>query len=249
MTDDHDIDALASEYVIGALATDERSAVERQAQADPRLARAIQAWEQRLGAMHTRIEPVEPPQGALGRILSVIAEQTAGNAGAGNVVALQRRVTTWKIVAGSLAAGLAAVVVGLGTGHLERFFPSVASQVAILTPGTGNATADEAATHSGPIMVATWHRSVGELAVRQVAGRAPPAGRSYVVWVEMPAGSRARVVGTLGRDALITKLGQSVPEALGGGTQARVFVTIEAEGQSSQERPRGPVVASGLVGN
>ena len=58
-----DIDLLAAEYALGTLDADERSAVARRLVGDRDLARAVEAWENRLSPLSEATPPVAPPAG------------------------------------------------------------------------------------------------------------------------------------------------------------------------------------------
>ncbi len=58
---DDDRDALAAEYVLGTLATDERDQAEAMLEIDPGFAEIVRLWERRLGELNVMVEAVEPP--------------------------------------------------------------------------------------------------------------------------------------------------------------------------------------------
>src|SRR5262245_40043090 len=70
---DEDLDALAAEYVLGTLTSEERVNVERLAERDAGFARRIGSWERRLGTLEEMVEPVEPPPEVWTRIRERVA--------------------------------------------------------------------------------------------------------------------------------------------------------------------------------
>jgi anti-sigma-K factor RskA len=60
-TTDDDLDALAAEYVLGTLASDERAHAEALIAIDPGFTEAVRHWERRLGELNVMVEAVEPP--------------------------------------------------------------------------------------------------------------------------------------------------------------------------------------------
>lgn len=61
MTIDDDRDALAAEYVLGTLDSDERAQAHALIMVDAGFADAVRVWERRLGELHVLVAPVEPP--------------------------------------------------------------------------------------------------------------------------------------------------------------------------------------------
>jgi anti-sigma-K factor RskA len=60
-TTDEDLDALAAEYVLGTLASDERAHAEALIAIDPGFTEMVRQWERRLGELNVMVEAVEPP--------------------------------------------------------------------------------------------------------------------------------------------------------------------------------------------
>ena len=56
-----DLDALAAEYVLGTLASDERANAEALIATDPGFGEIVRQWERRLGELNVMVEAVEPP--------------------------------------------------------------------------------------------------------------------------------------------------------------------------------------------
>jgi anti-sigma-K factor RskA len=58
---DDDLDALAAEYVLGTLSSDERAHAEAMLLIDSGFADIVRQWERRLGELNVMVEAVEPP--------------------------------------------------------------------------------------------------------------------------------------------------------------------------------------------
>jgi hypothetical protein len=69
-----DTDALAAEYVLGTLETDERSAAQDLLAKDEGFATKVKVWERRLGELHLMVEPVEPEPDIWQRIKAKLPE-------------------------------------------------------------------------------------------------------------------------------------------------------------------------------
>jgi anti-sigma-K factor RskA len=128
---DDDRDGLASEYVLGALDSDERAQAEALILVDPEFADTVRRWERRLGELNVLVSAVEPPPAVWDRIKAQLPNMSpsetvrlpeivqpvpapaAGATGA-EIVDLTQRVRRWRgltVLVGTLAAGFAAVVV------------------------------------------------------------------------------------------------------------------------------------------
>ena len=94
MTEPEDIDALAAEYVLGTLDAGERAAVAARRGHEAELARAIEAWEARLGPLAIAVPSVAPPPDLFGRIEARI-NPTAQAATAGRQVTAPAAARWW----------------------------------------------------------------------------------------------------------------------------------------------------------
>lgn len=71
-SDRDDLDVLASEYVLGTLAGQERAQFEARLRLDAAAARAVAEWAQRLQPLADAVPPTIPPAGILQKILAEI---------------------------------------------------------------------------------------------------------------------------------------------------------------------------------
>ena len=74
MSDVAHTDALAAEYVLGTLDSDEREQARALLRTDAAFAVKVSQWEHRLGELHLMVEPVEPDAGIWARIKSKMPE-------------------------------------------------------------------------------------------------------------------------------------------------------------------------------
>jgi hypothetical protein len=70
---DH-MDALAAEYVLGTLESEERAQARTLLDADQAFAAKVQLWERRFGELHLMVEPVEPDSSIWARIKTQMPE-------------------------------------------------------------------------------------------------------------------------------------------------------------------------------
>jgi anti-sigma-K factor RskA len=80
---DDDKDALAAEYVLGTLSSDERDQAEAMLSIDPGFEAAVRQWERRLGELNVMVEAVEPRPQVWDRIKVGLGHQDAGHEDAG----------------------------------------------------------------------------------------------------------------------------------------------------------------------
>ncbi len=67
-------DALAAEYVLGTLSSDEREHAEALRDIDPGFADSVRVWERRLGELNVMVEAVEPPPAVWEKISAEIGD-------------------------------------------------------------------------------------------------------------------------------------------------------------------------------
>lgn len=76
--DSEDLAALAAEYVLGTLPSDERGRAETLIATDPGFVDTVRQWERRLGELNVMVEAVEPPAEIWDKIKSEIGTPAAG---------------------------------------------------------------------------------------------------------------------------------------------------------------------------
>ena len=90
MTEDDDIDGLASEYVLGSLDSAARAHVNARRRVDASLADAIEAWQHRLSPLSETAPRISPSPHLFDSILSRISGETGRPTHSAQIVALHR---------------------------------------------------------------------------------------------------------------------------------------------------------------
>ncbi len=231
----HPRDDEAAEYAIGTLDPAERRAFERAMAADPELAGAVRAWEDRLAPLAERIEPVAPPAALWDQIVGRVRALQAANvtdfpSAKRSMARLSRSRAIWRGVAaatGSLAAALALFIAG------ERAFPPA--------PGP---TLLAVVNRSGdlPALVVRVDPRGGIVQVRALAAETP-AEHDLELWSIV--GSQApHSLGVIAPGATRIALGRDQAARLEGATLA---VTVEQKGGSPTGAPTSQPVYSGRL--
>jgi anti-sigma-K factor RskA len=130
MSDD-DLAMMAAEYALGTLDRAERVEFGRRLARDPAARALVQDWERRLAPLSSAISETAPDLSLLDRIEAEIDSRQSG----GNVVALRRSVTRWRVstgAAGALAASLA--IFAVMRGQVEEIVAPPSTQVAQAIP-------------------------------------------------------------------------------------------------------------------
>jgi anti-sigma-K factor RskA len=230
MADFDNNDALAGEYVLGTLDPAERAAVEARRQREGALDTAIAAWEARLAPLIDEIAPVAPPD----HLLDGIMRRIDGVRGNGEIVALRRRLHTWRIA----ALGASAVAAGL-------LLFVAASRLAAPRPGQ-NFVAVLQHDAASPAFLVSVDTATRTLTIRPVAA-APQTGRSYELWLVNKRLGAPRSLGVVQNAAFTvasSQLNGVPPKIVRDSTFA---VTLEPLGGSPSGLPTGPILYSGTL--
>lgn len=246
MTDGADIDDLAGEYVLGALAPEERRAVSARIASEPLLAHSVAEWERRLAPLGWRAPGIDANPNALGGILATIMRGGDNDARAAEIVVLRRRARTWRWLATGLAAALAMAAIGIGMVGPDVFGSGRGADVAVLASAPGSATADEPAGGVSVAFVATIDRTNDRMTIRQVAGRPAAGGRVFVAWLEPTAGAPPKLMGVLRRGDVLTHV--DIAKVSADLRTSRLIVSLEQDRASGMDNPRGPIVSAGSFG-
>lgn len=198
MSEDANIDELAAEFMLGALPPDERAAVSARLLRDKQLAQAVSRWERRLSPLSHREPGAAPPPHIFERIMGSIAQDAVAGRDVERTTLL-RKAGAWQWSAVAMAAAVAALALALGWLLANRHYASDALLFAVLERQASNPTADEPEILAGPAFVATFDAASGTLAIRQVAGRLPPPGKLYAVWLSEGGGRGAKLLGLMSR--------------------------------------------------
>ena len=233
MTDRGDIDMTAAEFVLGTLDAAERADVAARRGAEPRLERAIGAWERRLAPLLDTIAPVKPSADLLPRIEARIearlgAGDDARRPAQAAILPLDRRGRRWRAVAVGASALAASLVLAIGVREATR--PELAKTfVAVMQK-------DDAS----PSFLLTVDLETRLLTIRPVAAERL-AGKSYQLWMKEdrvggPHSLGLVAEGDLTPRATLAKYERDVIE------KATFAVSLEPEGGSPTGKPTGPVL-------
>ncbi|GJD43510.1 hypothetical protein AFCDBAGC_1362 [Methylobacterium cerastii] len=233
-------DQRAAEYVLGTLSFDERAAFELERAVDPATARAVTAWEERLGPLALAVPDETPPDHVWPGIAGALARAAAPGAAAASpahpptpanddrVIRLGAQVRRWRLAAGGtglLAAGLA-LFVAVG-GRRDEPAPGTRYLAVVQSGG------------ALPALVLRIDTKAGTAEVRPV-GAETPSGKSLELWY-IGAGASPKAIGLVGPAA--TRIALPAETAASG----LIAVTVEPPGGSPNGTPTGPVVYSGTL--
>jgi anti-sigma-K factor RskA len=222
-------DALAAQYVLGTLSPRARRRFSRLARADPVLAAAIRAWDDRLSPLAESLPPVEPPHKVWAGILARIDRAAAGS--------MPERRTAWATV--SLWRGLT----------LTGFATAIALALVLLSPPLERPAATLVVVLAGqdakPAFVASADRNGRLLTIKAVASLSPGADRSLQLWA-LPAAGNPRPLGLVPASGVVQI---ALPVEAGTVLQnvPALAVSLEPRGGSPTGLPTGPVLYSGPV--
>ncbi len=242
MTDDTDIDGLAAEYVLGSLSVGERTEVQSRLSSDTILATAVARWERRLAPLSHREPGIAPPTDALAAILARIAQQVAAGSSRDTIIAIDRRARFWRRATFAMAAMLALFAVGLGGLIYGRLWDTSDTLVAILDRQSSNPAADEPELAVGPLFLATLHVRSQSLNIRQLAGRRPPSGKTYAIWIVDGSGTDAVWLGSI--DGRSRSLRLQLPgRAIDARVRRKLAISVENDGVTRS--PTGAFISVG----
>lgn len=244
MNEPEDIDALAGEYVLGTLTSEEHAALSDRRLHDPLLDAAIADWEARFGPLAELADPVAPPPGLLGSIEADLFG--AGSAGAppreedgsATILTLRRQVRRWRSTAAVAAALAAAVTLTFGLREAGLLLPPAPAE-----PSRFVAWLQKDAT--SPAFVVSVDTSSREISIRPVAAT-PARGKSYELWLVNKAFPAPRSLGIVAEDQRPTErqLAAYSPELI---KDSVIAVTLEPEGGSPSGQATGPILFTGKL--
>jgi anti-sigma-K factor RskA len=238
-----ELDMLAAEFALGTLDASERAMVAARRLREPDLDAAIMAWEARLGPLSETVPSIAPPADLFNAIEAAIDGSAAVGApsvaaantadGSAEVIALRRRVSLWRGIAGAAMAAAAALAVTIGVTRFQTV-ETPQNFVAVLQK--------DAASPAFLVSVDIISRS---LTVRPVAAEAQ-AGKSYELWLVNESLPAPRSLGLIQQAGFTTspKLTAFSPEQVRNSVLA---VSLEPEGGSTTGVPTGPVLFTGKL--
>jgi len=222
-------EALAAEYVLGVLPTEERQQAASRIETDPDFARLVDGWEARLAPLADAYEDVPPPASvapALERRLFASA-----NASQSTKPGFWQSLAVWRALAAASVVALALVVLA-----------------PLLAPSGGKPgdklVASLAHEGSDVAFFAMYDAQTGEIGLSHVAGERQ-TGRDFELWViegqnpprslgVIPVGEAMRMPVPAGMEPMI-------------GSGSTFAISVEPSGGSPTGSPTGPVVAAGSL--
>ncbi len=220
-------EALAAEYVLGALQGRARRRFERSLKDDPQLRELVAQWRDRLAPLDALAEPVQPPA----RVWHAIRDRVELGSG---------RRSLWANLGLWRAATLASMAVAL----------ALAVSLAMLAPGQHareTMVVVMAGEDANPAMTVSWPtHSQGEpkLRIRVFGHPEMPAGTAWELWM-LPGGDQKPVsLGLIGTEPtqelrISRRLAPLIDRAWG------LAMSLEPHGGSPTGLPTGPVLYKG----
>lgn len=230
-----DREVMAAEYVLGTLDANERAQAEALLASDSEFAARVRHWENYLGALIANVEPVEPRRDLFPRIRAMI-----GGGGGAQIIDLTRRLNRWRgatFVASAIAASLLLFVA------VKDFAPDYLP--AVLRPDNPRYVAVIQQSKDAPAFLLTVDTRTKSFTVRRV-GAAPPAGRSFELWLVHDKFPAPRSLGVVSEREFTrpAAFAQYDPRIINEATYA---VSVEPPGGSPTGAPTGPVVFTGKL--
>lgn len=230
-------DVLAAELVLRLLGEAELNQARAREAADPAFAAAVAGWNARLMPWLDAIVPVGPDERVWERIVAQLPSAQVG----GNVVALKRKVFSWRDAGFALAGIAASLLVMVGVRSTQDAAPVVPSAsrssdlaVAAVAPEGGAAA----------LAVVSYDRVGASLIVTPAALAPLPVG-SHELWV-VPALGAPKSLGLIAPGpARRIVLADDLATAFAG--EPTIAISSEQQGGSRTGLPVGPIVATGKL--
>ncbi|MET0295431.1 MAG: anti-sigma factor [Phenylobacterium sp.] len=225
-------EALAAEHALGLLTGSERAAAEARMAADPAFTAEVEAWRERLAPMLDAVAPVAPPPALWASIERALPAND-------DLAGLRRSAAGWRRASfgafGLLAASVAALVV-LASRPPELIERPVAQASAPLL------NANLATDQGQRLFIAAYDPARKALIVTSLAPAEAHPGKDHELWL-IPADGKPRAVGLIPRGATLAIPVDALASLAAPG--AKLAVSVEPPGGSTQDGPSGPVAAVG----
>lgn len=239
-------DVLAAEYALRLLDDEAVRVAQAREADDPAFAVAVADWNERLFPWLDGVAPVVPDDALWDRIQDALMQERQGEGTFSepprdNVVALKRKVRTWRIATGALTALAASLALVVGLRFADKASP-VAPPAARASDLAVAAIAPEGAVTA--LAVVSYDRVSASLIVTP-AGLTQPTGRSHELWV-VPASGAPKSLGLLdyGAPRRIV-LAEDFAKFFAG--EATIAISTEQQGGSRTGLPVGPIIGTGKL--
>jgi anti-sigma-K factor RskA len=221
------LDALAAEYVLGTLPARARRRLTAIAKRDPAVARALAAWERRLGVLAETVPGVTPPPRVWAGVESRLGLAPAAPSPRPKV-AWWSNLRLWQGIAVASFAVAFALVVGL-------LAPRPAEQIVVVLAGPD----------AKPVLVASADRGARFLTVKPVVPVDVAAGRALELWA-LPQGRDPQSLGLIPA-AGVGRVALPAPAEAAFRDVPALAVSLEPAGGSPTGKPTGPVLYTGGI--
>lgn len=210
---------LSGEYVLGLLTGAARRRFERLMMDSAPLRAAVLAWEQRLAVLALKLEPVAPPDYLQWRIMGRVRRESQPRG-------VAQGLTLWRVWALAATLMLAVVVV------TQHYLPS-----AEIKPATMALISDQAGK---PMWLISVHPEDKRIDMKALADMAPPAGKSYELWL-VPQSGAPHPMGLMNPTGVASE--QVNEQVLTDLSNAKALaISLEPAGGSPTGQPTGPVL-------
>jgi anti-sigma-K factor RskA len=263
--------ALAAEYALGTLDTEERAQVEAMMSVDRDFTAMVEAWEQKLGALNQMVGAVEPRpfiweniKAAIGHsgpqeplLLPDAPPPVAEPVDNSNVIQFSRQARRWRNVATAMTAIAAALVAMVTVSFYQPDLlpdglrPKPRTQVvevkAAAAPAAPSAQYVAVLQKEGgaPAFILTVDGATKNFTVRKV-GAAPEPGKSFELWLISDKLPKPRSLGVIGGSdfnvsPVLASYDSGIVDA------ATYAVTVEQAGGSPDGAPHSTPVFTGKL--
>jgi anti-sigma-K factor RskA len=210
---------LAGEYALGLLTGAARRRFERLLMQMPELRAELTFWEERFAAWNLKLAPVEPPAYLWWRIQGRVRAEAQPKG-----VALRN--TFWRSWAVAATVVLAIVVV---TERLQTRVEPKPAEFALMSDKQGQ-----------PLWLISVHPEANRIDMKSVGDNAPPAGKSYELWM-LPGSGNPVPMGLMNPTGEASETVN--PALLAQLASAKgLAISLEPEGGSPTGLPTGPVL-------
>lgn len=247
---ERDPELRCAEYALGVLDATERRVLERDADADPSLAAALDTWQRRLAPLAEDLRPLAVPARVWTRIerdLGWLPARRLADPSSAAAGSWWNSLRVWRFVGmGASAAAIVLAIVSVVELREAQQTEQVAQAPAPVQPAPEGYMV---ATIARPDGIAHWTATVDlsrhEMVVVPAVKATVAAGRATELWL-IPPGEKPIALGVFPAD---TPAHMTLPANVVARLSAKAVlaVSIEPEGGSPTGQPTGPVVATGAM--
>jgi len=232
-------------FVLGALNAEEMRELRREAERDPELARAIEAWERRLAPLAVLAPEVAPPDTLWEQLDARVARLSGQAAEIGEVYSIPHiRKKPRRRSAASGGSGAGALVYNLWRGAAVGGMALAASLAAVLYMRQPESPRHSIILPAGPGVggwLITLHHN-GEVEAQAQGALTHTLSQDFELWALPDGSDRPLPLGLLQQTNTTTLKTGSLPTG-----KFALLVSLEPKGGSPSGVPTGPVMFAGNV--